>query len=318
MSKNPLFQRIFQVSDRAQRRMIKPWTIIDPALPPKLPAMLGGEEQQFLYWLGVESDEAPLIDLGSFLGASAASMAAGAKRAGSSAKVHSYDLFTYGPWCAPYGMGPNWQDQDDTLPWVREQLGELAEGIVLHKGDICAQRWDGAPVGALFVDFTQNWNHHNHVCRAFLPGLKLGGVLAHQDYVYVLCYWLHIFMERYATHYEQLSPLIMNGTAAWRYVDPLPEEAFAGDLNLRLTFSEMLALLERSIDRYEGTARDLLLLARVRFFIHARGPAAARVEFDEVVRNNTNEQMAPHLELLRNELPLWPETGGPYAGFFRE
>jgi len=301
-----------------RRSMQKPWTIIDPSLPPRLPAMLGGEEQQFLYWLGVESDESPLLDLGSFLAASAASMASGVKRAGSTAKVHSYDLFTYGPWCGPYSMGDGWRDGDDTLPWVREQLGDLTEFIELHKGDICAQRWDGSPVGALFVDFTQSWKHHNHVCRAFLPGLKVGGVLAHQDYVYVLCYWLHIFMERYAAHYEQLSPLIMNGTAAWRYVEPLPAEAFEGDLNQRLTFSEMLALLEQSIARYEGTARDLLLLARIRFFIHARGPRAAQVELDEVVRNNSNAQLEPHLQVLIDELPRWPESGGPYAGFFRE
>lgn len=303
---------------RDLRFLTKPWTIIDPALSPKLPAMLGGEEQQFLYWLGLESDDRPLVDLGTFLGASAASMAAGAQRAGSSSKVHSYDLFTYGPWCAPYGMGDGWNDGDDTLPWVQQQLGELRGRIGLNKGDICSQRWDGEPIGALFVDFTQNWHHHNHVCRAFLPHLRIGGVLAHQDYIYVVCYWLHVFMERYADHFEQMSPLIMNGTAAWRYVDPLPAEALAGDLQMRMTFSEMLELLERSIGRYEGTARDLLLIARGRFFLHARGPDAAQVECDELVRNNTNPLATPHIELFANEIPRWPRQGGPYQDFFRE
>lgn len=301
-----------------RRNMEKAWNLINPTLPPQLPAMLGGEELLFLYWLGLESDDAPLVDLGSFLGASAACMAAGAERAGSRAQVHSYDLFTYGSWCAPYAMGDGWRDGDDTQEWVRQRLGTLAARITLHKGDICQQSWTGSPIGSLFVDFTQNWHHHNHVCRAFLQHLRIGGVLAHQDYVYVLCYWLHVFMERYADHFEPLSPLILNGTAAWRYVDPLPQEAFDRGLNELLTFSQMLSLLERSIDRYDGIQKGMLLIARARFFLHAKGADAARLEYEKLISANAHPELGSHLDLLASEIAIWPQSGGPYDGFFRE
>lgn len=279
--------------------------------------MLWQEERQFLYWLGQQSSGRPILDLGTFLGASAACIAAGAESVGSASRVFSYDLFTYGPWCAPYDMGQGWQNGDNTLPFVAEQLRPWQDRVELIKGDICQQVWTGEEVGALFVDFTQNWHHHQHVCDGFLRHLRCGGILAHQDYVHVLCYWLHIFMEYYSEHFEPISRHVESCTAAWLYVAPLPEAAFSRGLNTMLTFNQMLELLDRSIERYDDPWRGLLKIARTRFFLHARGVAAATAELTRLSDEYRDmSALQPHLENLAGELTRWPQTNDPYQDFF--
>lgn len=297
--------------------MNRPWSDIDLALTPQLPAMLGAEEQQFLHWLGQQNRGGAIVDLGAFLGASAACMSAGASSVNGSDPLYSYDLFTYGPWCEPFGMGDGWTDGEDTAKFVRGLLWPWRERIRLVKGDIVAQTWEHGGIDALFVDFTQNWTHHNHVCRAFLPHLRLGGILAHQDYVYVLCYWLHVFMERYADHFENLSLWIRNSTAAWRYTEPLPQEATTRGLNELLTWNEMLELIERSAECYQGAARCMIELARVRFFLHSKGIDAATQEWTAVERQFGASEQQHLIEDTRAEIARWPRDGGPYAGFFR-
>lgn len=278
--------------------------------------MLGYEERQFLYWLGARSEGRTIIDLGTFLGASAACIADGAQAAGSDSRVISYDLFLYGPWCEPYKSRMDGFNGKDVFSWVENALSPWGDRIGLVKRDITTQRWIGNEVEALFVDFTQNWDHHNHVCRHFLPHLKVGGILAHQDYVHVLCYWLHIFMERFADHFEVLSRRIEYSTAAWILRDRLPPEAFE-PLNKQMTVPEMMDLLASSITRYDGVWRALIELSRVRFILHAYGVDAARAELKVWQdRNGMHESAQPHFEVLKQEIEDWPPTGDPYAGYF--
>lgn len=282
------------------------WDTIDFRDLPNLPGMLALEERQFLYWLGVHNQGGPIVDLGTFLGLSAACMAQGMNVGGARGHITSYDLFVYGPWCASYDLGDGWKDGDDLVPHVRESLAALADRITLVKGDIAGKTWDGGPIETLFVDFTQNWKHHNHVCREFLPHLQIGGILAHQDYVGVVAYWLHIFMERYADHFELISPHIKNSTAAWRYVNALPQEAFEVGLDQTLSFDQMLALLDRSAARYEGLWRGVILIARARMFMHFKGQEAAAREIASVRRDYGQfEDLAPLIGTAEDEIRRW-------------
>lgn len=279
------------------------WENIDFRELPDLPGMLALEERQFLYWLGSQNRGGPIVDLGTFLGLSAACMAKGLEAAGARGHISSYDLFVYGPWCQAYAVGDGWKDGDDLVPQVRASLAPWDERITLIKGDISQETWDGGPIETLFVDFTQNWKHHNHVCRAFLPHLQIGGILAHQDYVGVVAYWLHIFMERYAEHFEPISRHIKNSTAAWRYATPLPREAFEVGLDTALSFEQMLSLLERSVERYDGLWRGVILIARARMFMHFRGRDAALAEIRVVERDYGQfPDLAPLIETAAREI----------------
>jgi hypothetical protein len=56
----------------------------------------------------------------------------------------------------------------------------------------------------------------------------------HQDYVFTVAYWLHIFMEHYASCFEWISPYIPYATAAWVVKRSLPPDAVQTPLNRKL------------------------------------------------------------------------------------
>jgi hypothetical protein len=292
-----------------------PWRDVAPQEVPNPPSMLHLQERQFLYWYAkaIYDGRGALVDLGAFLGASAACMAAGLARnpAARPGIVHSFDFFTYADFHAALvpdcGLAPG----DDTVPLFWRHVGPHRQFVRVVKGDITRAQWN-APIAFLFVDFTQSWDHHQRVIETFYPHLQVGSYLAHQDYIYVLCYWLHIWMERWSACFQTVAAHVPASTAAWKLVKPLPPEAFL-PLNAQLAAPELLALLDRSIARY-ATASDVVRMmlgcARARFFVHVYGPDAAADIAASLPAH-------PLVLQLRDEIARWRQGPSPYAGFFR-
>ena len=309
-------------ADEASLAAVPEWRRRPVHRLPTGPAMLGDEERQLLFWLTSSQFEGrgAVVDLGAFLGASAAHLAAGleARENTSSERVLSYDLFVWGDATRRHLPDRVLDDGADTVPLVRELLGPLGDRVELRKGDICARGWQDGPIEVLFVDFTRSWAHHDAVCDAFVRHLVPGGWLVHQDYVYVLCYWLHMWIERWADHFEPIARHVAPATAVFRLREPLPEDALSVPLTDSHTVDELDGLLRRSIDRYEGAERGLIEIARARFVMHARGrDAAARETTALRTRYGGSDGLRGHLNALEHELRHWPEDGGPYAGRFR-
>jgi len=148
-----------------------------------------------------------------------------------------------------------------------------------------------------------------------VPGRSL---LIHQDYVYTVCYWLHVFMEYYRESFELIAPLILNNTATWLYVKPLPSAAFDTPLNERLSFRELLQLFDHSLATYTGTAAGLLRCARGRMLLHGLGPDRALEYVTTLEREYAGHPtLVPHVTILRDEIRRWPRSGSPYEGFYR-
>jgi hypothetical protein len=282
------------------------WREIDLARIDRLasvPAMLGGDERRFLYSLGrdVWSGAGEILDLGAFLGGSAACLAAGVRDGpvqDKAARVHSYDWFRFWtpahrPFLPDFAGG----DGDDVLPVYRVTTEPYREIVTATAGDICAQPWD-RPVEILFLDFTQSPAQHDAVTRTFYPHLLPGAMLVHQDYVYVICWWLHVWMEKHSRYFEVVEPFVPNGTAAWRLTSPLPAAALA-PLHTQLSTAEMYALMDHSLERYRPrfTGSDevfflLLRCARCRLTLDLVGPEAARREIAALPADE------PHVALL--------------------
>ncbi len=183
------------------------------AMPTTPPGMLGGEERQFLYFAARDfyAGMGEIVDAGAFLGASAGALAAGLR---DNPRVHdkfrritSYDLFEFAEFYRTYVPDAPLRPGDDTRPLFHEFVGRLGEHVTSVKGDICQASWPERDIEILFVDFTHHWRHHEAVVRIFyrhmVPGRSL---LIHQDYVYTLCYWLHVFMEFYRDSFDLVSP----------------------------------------------------------------------------------------------------------------
>lgn len=286
---------------------------------PQLPAMLGGEERQFLYWVAKEcyTGRGEIMDIGAFLGGSAAALGQGLRNnlrdINKARRVHSFDFFAFAEFCRPYAPEFRGDIGDDTLPIFVERTRAFSDLIAPVKGDICKQRWE-QPIEVLFLDFTQTWMQHDAVADIFYRRLMPGGVLIHQDYLYVICYWLHIFMEYYADYFELVSPHIYNTSAAWRLKRSLPEQALADPLYRRHSVSDLMALLDRSIQRYDKLSGEPfsteLRCARTRFILHAEGPDAA-------FRYARNLNPTESVEVVVKEILHWNPANSPYRDVFR-
>lgn len=307
--------------------MLKPWQhhALEPAVL-DVPGMLALEERQFLYHLArdVYRGEGEILDVGAFLGASACALGAGLRDNPHSVRrarrIRSYDFFTYGDFSAGYVPEGSWKSGDDTLPVFRQHTAPFAEYIQPVQGDICAQRWDARPIEILFVDFTQTWDHHEFVVRTFYPSLIPGkSVLVHQDFIYTVCYWLHVFMEFYRDCFEPIDAHVFNSTAAWTLKKPLPAIAYEQSLASRLRFAELLDLLDRSIARYpEQPWRGVLDCARARFFLHALGRDAALEEAKRVERALASAPaLEPHYAALLHDVREWVPERTPYVSFYK-
>lgn len=302
-----------------------PWKDVPLEGISSTPGMLGGEELQFLYFAAREfySGSGEIVDAGAFLGASALALAAGLRDnrrvEHKSRRIFSYDFFEFDDFYRRYLPDAHLQPGDDTLPLFHEFVGDFRDEITAIKGDICRQSWPRHDIEILFVDFTQFWGQHESVVRNFYAHMVPGrSLLIHQDYVYTLCYWLHVFMEYYRESFEQVSPLILNSTAAWLYVKPLPSEAFETPLNERLSFRELLHLFDESLAGYTGTAAGVLRCARGRMLLHGLGPDRA-LEYATMLEREYAEHPAvlPHVSILRDEIRRWPRGESPYTGFFK-
>jgi hypothetical protein len=277
--------------------------------------MLGAEELQFLYYCGQTwfTGAGEIVDAGAFLGSSAAALGAGLRDnervAVKTRRIHSYDFFEWADFHQPFfeGRAPLEPGQD-TLPLFHQYTREFEPYIAVTKGDICAQRWPGRDVEILFVDFTRHWDDHEFLVRTFYPHLIPGrSMLIHQDYVFTVAHWLHIFMEYYADCFECVSPYIANATAAWVVKRRLPPEAFQTPLNRRLPFARLLELFDRSLARYQGRLqRGVLECARGRLLLHGRGADRASAYLADLATEYADtEAILQHVRILASEIESW-------------
>jgi hypothetical protein len=302
-----------------------PWRTAQLDRIPPVPGMLGPEELQFLYFSAQRhyTGAGDIVDAGAFLGASAAAMGAGLRDnpqvTNKTGRIYSYDFFEFGDYHQPYIGDRGLKPGDDTLPLFHEYTRSVRSHIIAKKGDICAQTWSGGDIEVLFVDFTQHWDHHEFVVRTFYPHLIPGrSLLIHQDFVFTVAYWLHIFMEHYARCFEWISPYIPNATAAWLVKSPLPREALKTPLNRKLPFAELLALLDRSRERYtEPLQRGVLACARGRMLLHGLGPDRASDYVKQLAAEyDDNEAIRHHIVVLASEIDLFRQKPWYRDDFF--
>ena len=297
------------------------WREVPVSVLPDVPGMLGGEERQFLYWYARDkyTGGGEIVELGAFLGQSASALGAGLavnpRCTDKRGRVHSFDRFAYEKSFYAQYLDEPLAEGADTLPSVRRNLGAYADYVAAVKGEIVAAQW-GSPIELLFVDFTQTWQHHDAVARIFYPHLQIGSYLAHQDYLYVVCYWLHVWMEYYSDYFRCVSPHILNATAVWELVKPLPPHAFTVSLAQMLRIDQILSLMDGSFARYAQRGElvyDVLLqCARVRFLLHAYGAPVARQEAAKL------PPIHPAVDHLRDEIERWArQPPSDYEGFFR-
>jgi predicted O-methyltransferase YrrM len=192
----------------------KPWQsrfLHVPKALDRVPTMLTPEECRMLVWLSQEyySGAGALVELGAFVGGSTARLAYGLKSRGLQARLHAFDRFEVQERHKErflYSQGIEPFEGSDVLTLSKTLLGELAEYVEYHKGNVLSVQWDGSPIEILFVDIAKSPEMNNHVMQTFFPALIPGrSIVIHQDYLHFQTPWLAPSMEALSDCFELIA-----------------------------------------------------------------------------------------------------------------
>ena len=167
------------------------------------PAMLTFAERNHLRALAREAGPGRLVELGTFLGASAECLLEGAgDRLSPSSPLLVYDAFLTTPdmydlYPMPFQPGESFRELFDLFQ--RDRLGRMCvrEGLVSEdaSGAECAALYpEQEPVSLLFVDLAKTEGVHRTLARAFFPHVSQGSLVVQQDFKHPYCSWLPAHM----------------------------------------------------------------------------------------------------------------------------
>ncbi|MBT9385798.1 class I SAM-dependent methyltransferase [Pseudooceanicola sp. CBS1P-1] len=244
-------------------------------------AQLGATEGAMIYHLARDwvSGRRPVVELGSFLGASASLLGKGLMENpgwDGAAHLHCYDLFE-----AKFGnmaafirdrIDPSFRDGEDFLPLFRGQTEEVAPAITIHKGDFEAAKWRGGRIDLLFVDISKTPALNRVILERFFPGLEPGeGLMVNQDFHNPGNPWVQTSMGYLLDYFEVLEPRA-DDSVLMRLRRPIPTEVLvAAGRYETLSGAERLARVERLIAAWRGAGWDAryLELVQARLLIQA-------------------------------------------------
>jgi len=246
-----------------------PWSEL--VLPERLaatPSMIVPDERALLYALARDHpfERGCIIDAGCFLGGSTLSFALGlrARADGRRVPLHTYDRFVldeetplaFPQWLEGLGEGDEFRQLFD------RNVGDELALTDVHQGDVLQERWGGEPIDVLFIDLAKSWKVSDHVHRQWLPALTPdAGVLVQQDYVHERCPWLHVLMEL-LSDYLEFRAVVGGISTVFRCRRAIPASALPADLREQLSADEMIALFDRSAERFAGQDRGIVECAR--------------------------------------------------------
>lgn len=154
---------------------------IEPDLPSgtdDIPAMTTLGERFAFYRMARDASPGAVVELGTWLGAATAYMAAGIRDAGR-APMDSFDRFQ---WKAVHAVKAGGPLRQPMLAQVRENLGSLAAHVRLHQAEFNNITWDQRKISVLVADGPKRVREICRVFAIFGPHLAEGALLAWQDF----------------------------------------------------------------------------------------------------------------------------------------
>jgi hypothetical protein len=136
--------------------------------------------------------------------------------------------------------------------------------VRVEAGDLTKREPPPNPIEILFIDLAKHWTVSDHLVRHFFPKLIPGhSIVIQQDYLYQTgTGWLPVTMEFLSEYFEIVDHTDLN-SVAFHYRKAIPPALLERDIIQSLTRSEIRALADRAISRFEGPRqRDILIQSR--------------------------------------------------------
>jgi hypothetical protein len=192
--------------------------VVVPAVPDgvdAIPAMTTLEERSCYYRLTRACvDQGAIVELGAWLGAATAYMAAAVRDSGVSAKVHTFDRFVWKPSSHDKKAGgPIAMSQ---LEAFSRNLGTLLPYVDAHAVELKRLRWDGGPVALLVCDAPKRIPEISAALTAFTAAIQPGTLLAWQDFAYFPSYDIPAALMRLGPYLEFTEAVYPGTTAVFR------------------------------------------------------------------------------------------------------
>jgi predicted O-methyltransferase YrrM len=191
-------------------------------LPP-IAAMTTDAERECYYRLAKEAaGEGTIVELGAWMGASTAYIAAGIRDSGVEAKAHVYDKFESKP--GHIGKVKAFYDKHgiDRIPvgpclqTFKDNLGPLLEYVEPHPGQIEQMRWGKEPISLLVTDAPKRVPAISAVLTTLRNALQPGALMAWQDFCHFPSYEIPACLYRLRDHLEFVEAVVPGTTLVFR------------------------------------------------------------------------------------------------------
>jgi len=201
---------------------------LGPKLPEcakEIPAMTTLDERLAYYRITKEQiKKGAVIELGAWLGASTAFIAAGIRDSGSDHKALVYDRFRWDPSHEKKGA-----TSKDMRAQFDSYMGELLQYVEVHPGELSDLRWGNAPIGFVVFDAPKRVREISKVLTAIHQGVREGTILAWQDFAYFPSYDIAACMARIGDNLEFIETVSPGTTVILRVRKPWLAEQVTRD-----------------------------------------------------------------------------------------
>lgn len=191
---------------------------------PPIAAMTTDAERECYYRLTKDAaGKGAIVELGAWLGASTAYIAAGIRDSGEQAKVHVYDCFKSKP--GHIGKVKAFFDKEGIsgrapvgpcLQTFKDNLGSLNEFVEPHQGQIEDLKWGSEKIALLITDAPKRVPAISNVLTKFKDALQPGSLMAWQDFCHFPSYEIPACLYRLRHHLEFVEAVVPGTTLVFR------------------------------------------------------------------------------------------------------
>jgi hypothetical protein len=157
----------------------------------RIPTMLSPETLRYYRWLARTCEHpGDIVDLGSWMGSSTASLAEGLSQnpSGKDRRVHAYDSFIWRDWMRTYTedaeiLTASLHDGDPFIDYFHSYTAPFRHLIDVHRSmlkigneqaAVPVLEWSGRPIAILVMDFAHDRASNEAMWRVFSPGFRGG------------------------------------------------------------------------------------------------------------------------------------------------
>jgi hypothetical protein len=275
---------------------------LEPVLHPggrEIPAMTTEGERYTCYQLAkAAAGRGAICELGTWLGAATAYIAAGIRDAGVIQKMHAYDRFKWQPIHEVKAGGPL---QRPMIEQFKVNLGPLLDYVQIHAGELTDDPWKGGPISLLVADGPKRTREIAFTLKSFR--VMPGGFMAWQDFGYFPAYELPAAFARLeaAGRVEMVDFVHPGTTAVFKVLEPWEDAEVSVNALATTPWkpAEILSVWDGWQQRIPEAARPRFMCGAALFLCDQGAHKLAQELFVDLIHNHRAE-ILPKWKYLRD------------------